>query len=77
MSIKKILNYLLIYPHYRMNIFSGTNSFEEIKNIYNKLNSINIVNGKDIEKYEIKLPKRGFPKCCFGCVFGNYNNFSK
>ena len=58
MSIKKILNYLLIYPHYKMNIFSGINSFEEIKNIYNKLNSINIVKGKDIEKYEIKLKNR-------------------
>ena len=52
MNIKKIFNYLPSYPHYKMNIFSGTNDFKEIKNVYNKFNSADIVEGKDISNYQ-------------------------
>ena len=36
MSLKNILSYLPSYPHYKMNVFSGTNKFEEIKNVLKK-----------------------------------------
>jgi len=53
MSIKKICNYLPSYPHYKMNIFSGTNTFDEVKNILKRLIFIkDIVNFEDIQKYE-------------------------
>lgn len=49
MSIKKIFSYLPSYPHYKMNIFSGTNTFKEVKRlIFTK----DIVNFEDIQKYE-------------------------
>ena len=35
MKIKNILNYLPLYPHYKMNVFSGTNTFSEIKDLLN------------------------------------------
>ncbi len=37
MIIKKIIKNLPTYPHYKMNIFSGTNSFFEIKEVFKRL----------------------------------------
>lgn len=53
MNIKKILNNLPSYPHYKMNIFSGTNSFDEIKSILKSLIfEKDIVHSEDIKEYE-------------------------
>jgi len=53
MNIKRIFNYLPSYPHYKMNIFSGTNTFDEVKNILKRLIfTKDIVNSEDIQKYE-------------------------
>jgi dTDP-4-amino-4,6-dideoxygalactose transaminase len=52
MNIKKILNNLPSYPHYKMNIFSGTNNFFEIKSTFRKLFSKNMVDGHEIVLYE-------------------------
>ena len=51
MSIKKIFNYLPSYPHYKMNIFSGTNSIAEIKSIFRLLRTTRIVTGSSIKSY--------------------------
>jgi len=53
MNIKKIFSYLPSYSHYKMNIFSGTNTFNEVKNILKRLIfTKDIVNSEDIQKYE-------------------------
>ena len=53
MNMKKIVDYLPSYPHYKMNIFSGTNTFDEVKNILKRLIfTSDIVNSGDIQKYE-------------------------
>jgi len=49
--LKKIFNYLPSYPHYKMNVFSGTNSFSEIKNVLKILKSDEIIEGNYINKY--------------------------
>lgn len=49
MNIKKIFNYLPSYPHYKMNIFSGTNNVSEIKGV---LSCKNFVEGEYIEQYK-------------------------
>jgi len=54
-KLKKNLGYLPSYPHYKMNIFSGTNSFDEIKGTYNLLKTDKIVNGSFIEEYKNNL----------------------
>jgi len=48
MTIKKIFNYLPSYPHYKMNIFSGTNSFNEVRSILTD----NLKNDESIKQYE-------------------------
>ena len=48
MSLKNILSYLPSYPHYKMNVFSGTNKFEEIKNVLNN----KLQNNQIIQEYE-------------------------
>lgn len=54
MNIKRIFNYLPSYPHYKMNVFSGTNTFDEVKNILKKLVFKNdIANSEDIQQYEL------------------------
>lgn len=58
MIIKKIFNYLPSYPHYKMNVFSGTNSFKEIKDSFRQLNLIDIVEGDYISKYEERLKEK-------------------
>lgn len=52
MDIKKVINILPLYPHYKMNAFSGTNSLIEIKNVYNQLNSSHITEGEDACSYQ-------------------------
>ncbi len=59
MNIKKIGNYLPSYPHYKMNIFSGTNTFNEINNIFKRLFFKNdIVNSGYIQKYESVISQK-------------------
>ena len=58
MNIKKIYSYLPTYPHYKMNIFSGTNSFREIKDVLSVLKNDNIVNGDYIDEYHKLLQKK-------------------
>ena len=48
MSIKKIFSYLPSYPHYKMNVFSGTNSFDEIIDVSN----CRLKNNEHIKQYE-------------------------
>ena len=48
MNIKKISNYLPSYPHYKMNIFSGTNSFSEVRDLL----SVSSQDDEYIEQYE-------------------------
>ena len=51
-KIKKVVNYLPSYPHYKMNVFSGTNSFEEMKSVFKKFwNKENLVSGSALESY--------------------------
>lgn len=56
--LKKIINILPSYPHFKMNIFSGTNSLDEIKKTYRNLNSKNIVKGDDLAVYQETLKQR-------------------
>jgi perosamine synthetase len=58
MNIKKLFNYLPLYPHYKMNIFSGTNSISEIKNTIKSLILNNIVHGEKIKEYENDIGNR-------------------
>ncbi len=52
-KIKKIINILPSYPHYKMNIFSGTNNKHEFKKVFKfLLLGKDIVTGEDINKYE-------------------------
>jgi perosamine synthetase len=48
MNIKRIFSYLPSYPHYKMNVFSGTNSFCEIRDVSN----YRLQNGEYIKQYE-------------------------
>ena len=48
MSIKKIFSYLPSYPHYKMNVFSGTNSFSEIRDVSN----FRLDNDEYIKRYQ-------------------------
>jgi len=58
MNIKKVFKYLPSYPHYKMNVFSGTNSFKEIKGIFEVLKTKNITDGKYLNEYKESLEKR-------------------
>ena len=51
-KLQKIFNYMPSYPHYKMNIFSGTNDFDEIKKVINLFKTDEIVNGSYIKEYE-------------------------
>jgi len=51
MLLNKIFNNLPSYPHFKMNIFSGTNSQEEIKEVLALLNSSELVEGKANYEY--------------------------
>ncbi len=57
MEIKKFFNYLPSYPHYKMNVFSGTNSFKEIKELYKTKNEAIII-GSSIKEYEDKVKSK-------------------
>jgi len=57
-KLKKIYDYLPSYPHYKMNIFSGTNSWAEIKNVLQILKSDEIVEGKYINQYVESLKNK-------------------
>ena len=48
MNIKRIFSYLPSYPHYKMNVFSGTNSFGEIRDLSN----CRLKNDEYIKQYE-------------------------
>ena len=58
MNIKKIFNYLPSYPHHKMNVFSGTNSFSEVKKVFNLIKTNNTVEGSYIKEYEQSLNKK-------------------
>lgn len=58
MNIKKIFNYLPSYPHYKMNVFSGTNNINEIKNVYSMFSSDKIVKGEEITQYETAIKEK-------------------
>lgn len=58
MNFKKIFNYLPSYPHFKMSIFSGTNTQEEIKSVYKNLSGSDIVIGNDINEYEELLKEK-------------------
>ena len=42
-----------------MNIFSGTNSLDELKKTFKRLESGSILNGKEISKYHAVLKEKG------------------
>jgi len=54
-NIKRIINILPSYPHYKMNIFSGTNYLNEIKSI---LRTKDIVQGDKLQEYKEILEDR-------------------
>jgi len=59
MHIKKTFSYLPSYPHYKMNIFSGTNSFYELKiNSKALISSKDIVESKDTQNYKELISQR-------------------
>jgi perosamine synthetase len=51
-KIKKILEYLPSYPHYKMNIFCGTNNLQEITSAFRLLKNGASVSGSCINEYE-------------------------
>lgn len=53
--IKKIFNYLPLYPRYKMNIFCGTNSFSEVKGVFRLFKTSQLVEGSCIKEYEQSL----------------------
>ena len=58
--LRKILNNLPTYPHYKMNIFSGTNTFSEViivlKNLIFKRD--NITEGDELNEYHDLLESK-------------------
>ena len=52
MTIKKIFNYLPSYPHYKMNIFSGTNSISEVIGMLRNILNGSSQNDASIKQYE-------------------------
>ena len=55
---RKIVQYLPSYPHHKMNIFSGTNSLSEVKNVLRLLGSEEIIQGPSLQKYENLLKQK-------------------
>ncbi len=52
MNIKKLFDFLPTYPHYKMNVFSGTNTKEEGIKVRQNLRKKNLVQGESIKEYE-------------------------
>ncbi len=58
MNLKSIIATLPSYPHHIMNVFSGTNSFDEFKKVFKALFSkSDIVNGEKNQNYRSLLQK--------------------
>lgn len=57
-KLKKILAYLPSYPHYKMNVFSGTNSRQEIETVKKLLDSNELIHGEALTEYNTQLQKR-------------------
>ncbi|MFA6136949.1 MAG: aminotransferase class I/II-fold pyridoxal phosphate-dependent enzyme [Sulfurimonas sp.] len=76
MNIKKLFGYLPSYPHYKMNVFSGTNNFEEIKNIYKKLSSKKVVQGEELNKYNESLKNKLYSKHIYTFASGRMGFYS-
>jgi len=56
--LSKIFEYLPSYPHYKMSIFSGTNSFSEIQAVLKSLYSKTVVKGKELQEYKEILEEK-------------------
>lgn len=76
MNIKKIFSYLPSYPHYKMNVFSGTNSLSEIIILLKKLYADTIVEGKAIKEYEIAVGKKINSKNIYSFASGRMGLYS-
>jgi len=76
MNIKKIFNYLPSYPHYKMNIFSGTNSLNELKNTFKSLDSNNILDGEEIGRYNGILKEKLNSKYIYTFASGRMGFYS-
>jgi len=76
MNIKKLFNYLPSYPHYKMNVFSGTNSLSEVKDIFKILSSKNIVHGDELVEYVNDLKKKLNSKNIFTFASGRMGFYS-
>lgn len=74
--IKKILANLPSYPHYKMNIFSGTNSLTEIKSAYKSLNASDVVDGKEIKEYQNILKDKLISKHIYTFASGRMGFYS-
>lgn len=58
MNIKSVIATLPSYPHHIMNVFSGTNSIEEFKQVFKALfSSDDIIDGNENRKYKELLEK--------------------
>lgn len=76
MNLKKILNYLPSYPHYKMNVFSGTNSFAEIITVLKKLFFKSTVDSQVIRQYEIAIQKKISSKSIYTLACGRMGFYS-
>lgn len=63
-KVRKIFNYFPSYPHYKMNVFSGTNNFSELTHVFKISAGKNVVRGNCendfVEKLKEKLGAKHF-----------------
>jgi perosamine synthetase len=74
-KIKFILNLFFTYPHYKMNVFSGTNSFKEVAEAIRSLRG-NIVKGDSVEKYKVAFGRELASKSVYSFASGRMGFYS-
>lgn len=76
MNFKRIIKYLPSYPHYKMNVFSGTNHFSEIIAILKKICLNNVSTEQATNQYEIAIQKKINSKNIFTFASGRMGFYS-
>jgi len=76
-KINRIIKKLLIYPHYKMNVFCGTNSFQELYTVFFKLfDKKNLLDGEDFVLYTEKIKTKIKSKNIFTFASGRMGLYS-
>lgn len=76
MNFKKIMKYLPSYPHYKMNVFSGTNCFSEIIEILKRICLSITLTKQATKQYEIAIQKKINSKNIFTFASGRMGFYS-